>query len=116
MYKDLSKKIFDKLHEENLINANLEQEALYLISCILSNNLGLEECLIVEIAQLENIISCYSKVKYHNKMLDIENYYCDGEKIIVAYKSKEYEIYNDLGLYVVEDFKDYIEIFDVVEQ
>ena len=62
-------------------------------------------------------LSIVKKVKYHNEILDVDNWYYNGNKFIIECSGKEYQIYNDLGLYVVEELdKDYIQIFDVVKQ
>lgn len=64
-----------------------------------------------------DILSSTKKVKYHGKDIIVDNWYCKGNKFIVESNNKEYIIYNDLNLYVVEELdKDYIQVFDVVEQ
>ena len=65
---------------------------------------------------LHDALSIVKKVKYHNEILNVDNWYYDGSKFIIECDNKEYQIYNDLGLYVVEELdKDYIQIYDVVE-
>ena len=66
---------------------------------------------------LHDTLSSVKKVKYHGEILNVDNWYCNGSKFIIQCNDKEYQIYNDLGLYVVEQLdKDYIQVFDVVEQ
>ena len=65
---------------------------------------------------LHDTLSSVKKVKYHGKDIIVDNWYCNGSKFIIECNDKEYQIYNDLGLYVVEELdKDYIQIFDVVK-
>ena len=66
---------------------------------------------------LHDTLSIVKKVKYHGEVLTVDNWYCTGSKFVVESNDKEYIIYNELGLYVVEELdKDYIQVFDVVEQ
>ncbi len=66
---------------------------------------------------LHDALSIVKKVKYHNEILNVDNWYYNGNKFIIECNNKEYQIYNDLGLYVVEELEEnYIEIFDVVKQ
>ena len=65
---------------------------------------------------LHDALSIIKKIKYHGEVLTVDNYYCNGNKFIIECNNKEYQIYNYLGLYVIEELdKDYIEIFDVVK-
>ena len=65
---------------------------------------------------LHDALSSVKKVKYHGEVLTVDNWYYNGSKFIIECDNKEYPIYNDLGLYVVEELeKDYIQIFNVVE-
>lgn len=65
---------------------------------------------------LHNILSTAKKVKYHDKTLDVDNWYYTGTAFLIECNHKEYEIFNSLNLYVVEEIeKDYIQIYDVVE-
>lgn len=66
---------------------------------------------------LHDALSSVKKVKYHGEVLTVGNWYYNGNKFIIECNDKEYQIYNDLGLYVVEELEEnYIEIFDVVKQ
>ena len=66
---------------------------------------------------LHDALSSVKKVKYHGEVLTVDNWYYNGNKFIIECIDKEYQIYNDLGLYVVEELEEnYIEIFDVVKQ
>lgn len=118
MYKEVSKIIFDKLLEEKLISKEAEQEATNIIERELNNNIaGLEDLFVCAGDELEETIACEKKVKYHDKLLNIDNYYNNGGKLIIISNNKEYPIYNELGLYAVSyEEKDYIEVFDVVDQ
>lgn len=66
---------------------------------------------------LHDALSIAKKIKYHNEILNVDNWYYDGSKFIIECNNKEYIIYNDLGLYVIEELEEnYIQVFDVVEQ
>lgn len=66
---------------------------------------------------LHDTLSSVKKVKYHGEVLTVDNWYCNGSKFVVESNNKEYIIYNNLELYVVEELEEnYIEIFDVVKQ
>ena len=66
---------------------------------------------------LHDALSIVKKVKYHGEVLTVDNWYCNGSKFVVESNNKEYIIYNNLELYVVEELEEnYIEIFDVVKQ
>ena len=66
---------------------------------------------------LHDALSNIKKVKYHGKDIIVDNWYCTGSKFIIESNDKEYIIYNDLNLYVVEELEEnYIQVFDVVEQ
>ena len=66
---------------------------------------------------LHDALSSIKKVKYHGKDIIVDNWYCTGSKFIIESNDKEYIIYNDLNLYVVEELEEnYIQVFDVVEQ
>ena len=76
-----------------------------------------EDCHLFGTDDLHDALSSVKKVKYHNEVLNVDNWYYSGNKFIIECSDKEYQIYNDLGLYVVEELdKDYIQVFDVVEQ
>ena len=76
-----------------------------------------EDCHLFGTDDLHDTLSIVKKIKYHGKILNVDNYYCNGNKFVVESDDKEYIIYNELGLYVVEELdKDYIQVFDVVEQ
>lgn len=116
MYKDLAKEIFKKLLEENLIKVEVEEEALKTIERELNNNLGLEGYYTCALDGLENYISCAKKVKYKGKILEVENYYTNGDKLIIENNNKEYTIYNLLGLYIIEELEeDLIQVFNAIE-
>ena len=75
------------------------------------------DCHLFGFDDLHDALSIVKKVKYHSEVLTVDNWYCTGSKFIIESNNKEYQIYNDLGLYVVEELdKDYIQIFDVVER
>lgn len=115
MYREVSKIIFDKLIEEKLISKEVEQEATNIIERALNNNIkGFEDCYLCGPDEFHDILSCASKIKYHGKLLNVDNWYYNGNKFIIENNNKEYEITNPLELYVVSEEKDYIEIFDVV--
>ena len=76
-----------------------------------------EDCYLFGFDDLHDTLSIVKKVKYHGKILNVDNYYCNGNKFVVESNDKEYIIYNDLNLYVVEELEEnYIQVFDVVEQ
>ena len=76
-----------------------------------------EDCHLYGNDDLHDALSIVKKVKYHGEVLTVDNWYCTGNKFIIECSDKEYQIYNDLGLYVVEELEEnYIEIFDVVKQ
>ena len=76
-----------------------------------------EDCHLFGTDDLHDALSIAKKIKYHNKDIIVDNWYCKGNKFIVESNNKEYIIYNDLNLYVVEELEEnYIEIFDVVKQ
>ena len=76
-----------------------------------------EDCYLFGFDDLHDALSIVKKVKYHGKILNVDNYYCNGNKFVVESNDKEYIIYNDLNLYVVEELEEnYIQVFDVVEQ
>ena len=76
-----------------------------------------EDCYLCGFDDLHDALSIVKKVKYHGEVLTVDNWYYNGNKFIIECNDKEYQIYNDLGLYVVEELdKDYIQVFDVVEQ
>ena len=80
-------------------------------------NSSFEDCYLCGTDDLHDTLSIVKKVKYHNEVLNVDNWYCTGSKFIIECNNKEYQIYNDLGLYVVEELEEnYIEIFDVVKQ
>ena len=79
-------------------------------------NSSFEDICLCGVDSLHDILSSTSKVKYHGTVLNVNNWYYNGSKFVIESNNKEYPIYNDLGLYVVEELeKDYIQIYDVVE-
>lgn len=114
MYKEVSKIIFHKLFEENLISKEVEQEATNIIERELNNNIqGFEDCYLCGSDEFHDILSSTSKIKYHCQLLNIDNWYYNGNQFIIECDNKEYPITNDLELYVIEEKKDYIQVYDV---
>ena len=110
MYDELSKRIYDKLVNTDMEN---EEEARKLIKCELTKYL---DCITVGIEELQNIISCVSRIKYKGKIIDISNYYSNGEKIYIEdSNNNEYVIYNECDIYVIIDYPKYIHIIDTVD-
>lgn len=115
MYKEVSKIIFHKLLEEKLISKEVEQEATNIIERELNNNIqGFEDCYLCGSDEFHDILSSIKKIKYHSQLLNVDSWYYDGSKFIVESNNKEYQIYNDLNLYVIEELeKDYIQVYDL---
>lgn len=79
-------------------------------------NSAFEDICLCGTDSLHDILSSIKKVKYHGEILNVDNWYFNGSKFIIECDNKEYQIANDLGLYVIEELeKDYIQIFNVIE-
>lgn len=117
MYKDLAKEIFKKLVEEDFISKDIKQEAINAITYALCKNLSnFEDVYLCGADDLHDTLSSVNRIKYHGEDIIVDNWYCRGRKFILENNDKEYIIYNDLELYVVEELEEnYIEIFDVVK-
>lgn len=117
MYNEIATKIFNRLAKDNLINTDEEtrKEALKLISCILSNNLGLEDYIVENVEELENHSFINDTICYNGELLKVEDYYYNTskDKFVVICKGKEYSIGNYLNLVVLTNEEKYTQIFDV---